>query len=890
MSGQQKFQIVSAGKTLRAKAPAEVLQEVAATFSVSAEQARKLFLKGWVIKDQLSPGQVVQYRTQLQQIGLKIEVHPAGKFDNRAILARLQFAQKRKARKESGAQGGRSGDAKPATQEIARQQSAQKTAQTPVQNSGKKVAPAAQAEVRPEPTQKPPQSTSDTPAPRERQASAVRAQLEELFTSESAGFDSMAQRLAMLPGLVSAALVPALFTALLFFCIYSIGMALWALPAAVMDGTFGAGTVISALIQLLLTGFVGTLLVYPFFTARWRALAESEHTAAVSIRKSEAPGLFLLLEVLEARSGLSIAGKQPGPKNLAAAPGAKSTPLEVTAGSEIEVTRQPGGPRTLRLGLGAVATLNGGDVVALVARALSYHQGALMRTCTHLSMTTAQRLKFWQDALEREVTLLSAGDEPTAPRISALKPLHKLLSACGLALVPVLDRLQGVHRVTSGAVARRLEARADLAAAQMIGSEEFAQFAERWNQLVHADLVCGEINREAQVTGKRLADIPRAIRWLYRNLEEATRTSIDMAMAEDTDSWLPTEPAGHDRIAAAETRQLSALLQRVDFSVQKLFTDFDELCGRASRIGTEESCRAVENSLLLTASKETEEAQQVLSEYFNRVIPRDFLPLQGPQNAELAELGLQDTIDWLRSRLVDLQEQEQRLAQLQLSGSRIQLGAALVRANVRVDPRRFELSGTTPSAAEASRKDNRARIQECMQQRQQLHQMFFQRIQGTVSGLGGGERSDADAALAQLQGFERMREPLNTLDRYGDLVCELIECLPGNEIPPSLLQKYTQLAVQQIREVLRIAGDESALLAAPLLEKLAACGAGDPSGVAEARGGDLAGELQAIELRCKNASAVVCEGYHLVLAKLLQLCLKEEGRRKVKPLRLAGTL
>ncbi|WP_078085819.1 hypothetical protein [Microbulbifer mangrovi] len=890
MSGQQKFQIVSAGKTLRAKAPAEVLQEVASTFSVSAEQARKLFLKGWVIKDQLSPGQVVQYRTQLQQIGLKIEVHPAGKFDNRAILARLQFAQKRKARKESGAQPGRSGDTKPAAQQATQPKSAQKSAKDSVEKVEPTNSIASQAEVRAAKSATPKKSHNDTPAPRERESSAARAQLEALFTGESAGFDSLAQRLAMLPGLVSAALVPALFTGLMLFCIYSIGMALWALPASVMDGSFGVGTVISVLIKLLLTVFVGALLAYPFFTSRWRVLAESEQAVGLSIRKSEAPGLFLLLEVLETRSGLGIAGQQPGPKNLAVARGAKSTPIEVTAGSDVVVTRQPGEPRTLQLGLGAVATLNGGDVVALVARALSYHQGPLMRAGVHLSMTTAQRLKSWQDALEREVTLLSVEDEPTAARISALNPLHKLLSVCGLALVPVLERLQGVHRATSGAVARRLEARADRAAAQMIGSDDFAQFAERWNQLVHADLVCGEINREAQITGKRLADIPRAVRWLYRNLEEATRTSIDMAMAEDTDSWQPTEPAGHERIAAVEARQLSALLQRVDFSVQKLFTDFDELCARASRLGAEESCRAVENSLLLTASKETEEAQQVLSEYFNRVIPRDFLPLQGPQNAELADLGLQDTIDWLRSRLVDLQEQEQRLGQLQLSGARIQLGAALVRANVRVDSRRFELSGTTPSAAEASAKDNRARVQECIQQRQQLHQMFFQRIQGIVSGLSGGERGDADQSLAQLQGFERMREPLSSLDRYGDLVCELIEYLPGNEVPASLLQKYAQLAVQQIREVHRIAVEEPALLPAPLLEKLAACGAGDPNGVADARGGDLAGELQAIELRCKNASAVVCEGYHLALSSLLKLCLVEEGRRKVKPLRLAGTL
>ncbi|MBB5210235.1 hypothetical protein [Microbulbifer hydrolyticus] len=908
MSGQQKFQIVSAGKTLRAKAPAEVLQQMATAFSITPEQARKLFLKGWVIKDHLSPGQVVQYRTQLQQIGLKIEVHPAGKFDNRAILARLQFAQKRKARKGSdkaavsadipvhaevvngSGVSGRQAAAKSVSPKNGRVANPGTLPESPGKtiNTGAVKVPAAKTQqAEPQKAElreaRPKQETVE-----EKAISAARTQLEALFDSEkSVRFGSGAQPLGLVPGLVSAALVPAVFVGLFCLTLFYLGTALWAIPASIIAGSFGVAVLVGLVFKLLVLSLLGVLFLYPFFTTTKPAFAgNSEAPSGIHLRKPEAPGLFLLLEVLEAKSGLGIAGKLAGPKNLAAAKQAKGTLVEVTPGAEILVAKSTDGKLKLQLGLAAVATLNGGDLTALIARAFSYHQGRLVRAAMYCSLVTAQKLQVMQDALENEVTLFSAKGAP-AP---LLKPLHKVLSACGLAIVPVVERLQNVHRATSAGLARRLEARADAAAAQMIGSDAFAEFAERWNQLVHADLVCGEINREAHLTGRRLANIPQAVRWLFRTLDEPTRASIEMAMAEDTDCWSAVEPAGHERVGVVEDLRLPALLERTDFSLQKLFTDFDDLCAKSSRQGIDESYRPVENQLLLTASKETEEAQQTLSEYFNRAIPRDFLPLQQPNNEELAELGLQESIDWLRSRLIDLQEQEQRLAQLQLRGTRIQLGAALVRANVRVDPRSYDLSGTTPSAAEASRKDNRARVQECMQQREQLHRMFFQRIHCAMASMSAADGSAASGALEQLKGFEALREPLAGLDSHGDLICELIERLPSADVPPALVQKYAQLAVQQIRQVHQAATKQPDLLPPALMEKLEACGAGEADISAGSRTSDLAGELQGLELRCKNASAVVHEGYQIALARLLRLCLTEETQRKIKPLRLVGAL
>lgn len=899
MSVQQKFQIVSAGKVLRSRNPEEVLAKMSDAFSISAQQARRLFLKGWVIKDELSSGQVVQYRTQLHQMGLKIEVHPAGKFDNRAILARMQFAQKRKARKDAGKSistseiSGAVGNSEKSSNTAAQAPSSNAKPDVPAKQQPVTKKPAIDVAVSEKKNPKAAQGGGDTSrsvAAAEKATSTARTQLEALFHPDpSARFESASDRLALITGLVGALVVPALFIGLLCLCLVYAGLALWAVPASILAGTASvAAAVTGAAVKLLLVSFLAALFLYPYFTAS-RARASS-NAAGIRLRKPEAPGLFLLLEVLEAKTGLSIAAKLAGPKTLAATSQARGTLVEVNQGADVVVVRAPDGQCTLSVGLGAIASLNGGELLALIARALSYQQGPLVRAASYCSVTTAQNLQSMQEALEAERTLFSSGAVSVSRVEQLLKPLHKILSACGQTLVPVVERLQGLHRATSGSLARRLEARADAAAALMIGSDRFAQFAERWNQLVHADLVCGEINREAQLTGRRLANVPQGIRWLFQNLDEPTRASIELAMSEDTDCWSPLEPAGHDRVAAVEDRSLPAVLQRTEFSVQKLFGDFDDLCTKSSRTGADDSCRPVENQLLLTASKETEEAQLVLSTYFNRAVPRGFLPLHGPGNAELEALGLQECIDWIRSRLIELQELEQRLAQLQLQGARVQLGAALVRAGVRVDPRSYDLCGTTPSDAEASRKDIRVRVEECMLQRQQLHSMFFQRTQRALESMAAADHSAANDALQQLKRFERLREPLGTLDGCGDLLCEMIERLPSVEFPSALTQKYAQLAVRQIHAVYEGAKEQSGLLSQGAMEKLEAYGAGEVEIPSSSKAGDLVGVLQGLELRCKNASAVVHEGYQSALAKLLAVCLEEEARQKVKPLRLVGAL
>ncbi|GAB2519446.1 SPOR domain-containing protein [Microbulbifer agarilyticus] len=882
MVNQERFQIVSAGKTVRAKAPQEVLQQLISTFSIDIDQGKKLFLKGWVIKDQLSSAQVVQYRTQLQQLGLKIEVHPAGKFDNQAILARLKFARQREARKNP------SPDVSKPQAEVAAPPPSDNLKPTEPKPTKEPVV----RESAPQQETKPAASEAASPkAPSNHKNGTAWKQLRALFEEEAAPQDeSVASRIALLPHMLAAAIVPLMFALLLCLCLYQLGMALWSLPAAALAGEFGAGTILSAVLTAMLVLFVGALVVYPFYVARDNCgtggsegkTEEGLGNQVLRLLKKDAPGLFLLLDVVEETCGLGVATKQKGPQNLSSA--VAGTQVVVTSGSQVKVIKVGQGQFRLSIGLAAVATLQGGDVLGLIGRALSYYRDRWSRVATELSIGTAQRLQNMQDAFEQERTIFGSDERVIAP----VRPLHRMFTVCGHALLPVVERLQNIHGRLSGRLGRQLEAQADRTVGHLLGSDGFQGFAERWNYLVHSDLICGEINREAQLIGKKLADVPAAVRWMYSNLSSEDKTGIDAAMGEEPEFWPTDEPAGHQRVAAVEAHDYAPQLQRVDFSLQKLFDDFAELCGRVSRADGDDSCRPVENRLLLESDKESEAAQQVLTEYFNRVIPRDFLHLALPTNNELAELDLQASIDWLRSRLLDLQELEQRRAHLQLSGARIQVGAALVRANLRIDPRSYDLSGTTPSAADESIRDNRVRLEECQQQRHLIHSLFYQRITRTIGTMDAGIRAGAEAAVSRLRAFDALAEPLTVLGRYGDVVCELIERLPNQELPQALLQKYPQIIGEQVRKLNQLVASHGVAMSAPQQQKLSACGEGVIALSVNGRKDELASGLQALELRCKTVCGVVQEAYQLELARLLKLCLEEEKRLKVKPLRLAA--
>ncbi|SDK13406.1 hypothetical protein [Microbulbifer yueqingensis] len=857
----QLFQVVSAGKTLRDKPPAEVLEAAAKAFSIPVPRARPLLVKGWVIKDGLSSQQVVEYRSRLQRIGLRVEVFPAGKYNNKALLARMEYARKRRA--------GGALNAPAATGQ------AEDTARAGIQ---KKPVPAASPAAVTAASARPIKGAASSPP-----SSRARQQLEALFAGgDNRVPDPLSARTGLLLGLPGVALVPAFFVLLLALCVYSAGSAAWRFGEAILVAQAGPGAVVGLVASLTLSGLVAALLVWPFFSARRLAADAQPVTRALS--RAEGQGLYLLLDVLADKLALP-----------------RVSGIRIAAGSTVRVDSE-GLAESLQqspvlvLGLGAAYSLSGNELLALVARQLGTHRGRIRALAAWLALETPRRLQWLQWALENDRTVLSHGSSRSVQRggaPAALKPLHKLLALCGRGVIPILDRLEALHQVVGGPVARLLVREADRCAAQVIGSDAFAPFAEKWQQLVHADLLVSEVNREAAIAGQRLENYPRAIVWTMRNLDRETVSNLELAMAQPSDYWDSTSPADNDRVALVEDLGLAPAVGN-EFSVHKLVEDLHGLAAEASASVSAEDTRPVDNQQLLCVTEDAERALQVMGEYFNRIPPRRFLPADVPGDQTLAAMGLQECVDWLRNKLVELRELTRNLDELSSRATMVELGAELMRQAVKVPPGDFRLEVADAAAADATLRDLRARRDAALRQYHQIQGVFVLRMKRAIGSMGSDDRTWAQAALGETQAFDSLAPHVDKLDEFAMILGYAMDRLSLEPAQREVLQKFYDLAQraldavsQQVQgnEVLVNIGLESALQA-----RLAGSMANRQVEPLPRERQALVDRLQEMELCCKTASATVSDQYRKHLARLLQQCLETEKSLGVKPLRLVGEL
>ena len=883
MSGQQMFQIVSAGKTLRAKPAAQVVRDAAETFSIPLAQARRLMVKGWVIKDQLSSKQVVGYQSRMQKIGLRVEVFPAGKFDNRALLAKLQFAQARSARAQNRTDTPvtAAGD----SPKVALADAGQKTPSTVKQRRGTRAAGSTAigasgssqaSELQASDAQ---QSAAASAAAAPEQAtqpavvsgnSRARAQLQALFTDSGDLRQSPGESSRLLIGAALAAVVPGIFLAFAILCLFSIGRTLLQVGMSLGSGEFALVGILGGLLSIALTVFVAALLVYPYFAARRFA---TDTRSVRELSRAEAQGLYLLLDVLAEKTGL------PRVSKLSVDVGADV--LAEPRLSDVRVQELP-----VKLGLGAVYALSGRELLALVARAVGIYHGKLRGFTAWLVLDTAQRLQLMQSALESDRTVVSPGGAD-CPRV--LAPIHFLLLNCGRFIVPVVDRLYVLHRSLTRGVARLLERLSDARVAQLVGSEGVAPLAEQWHQLVHAELLVAEANREAALVDQHLRNYPEAVRWNLRNLDDATRSNIELAMAQNSDPWDAAQAIDSERIAWAEDLKLAPLV-REEFSVQKLFTDLRSLSVEISQQSAGQASRAVDNEQVLSASKESEQALQTLVEYFNQVPPRRFLPPEPGADTKLGEMDLQGTIDWLRGKLIELREMGQREATLRSRETAIQLGGALLKAQVKISPPEYQLSGGTPAAAAESARDNRLRRGELHQHYQQIYSVFSLRLRRAIEAMPTNEQQQCQRRSQQLSGYLSLASRLERLENLANVLGLAIDRLSFTGPERDVVQKFYSRAEQELEMLAADVDKAPALRELGLDDALRArSGIGPAKKLPQDRQG-IVDALQAMELRCKSAISAVGEHYRIQLASLLEPCLALEKRNKLRPLRLVGSL
>ncbi|MDP5208923.1 hypothetical protein [Microbulbifer sp. 2205BS26-8] len=844
MSTEGLFQIVSMGRTLYGKKPELVVQDAARLFSIPEPQARRLLLKGWVIKDQLASAQALKYRAGLHNIGLRVKVYPAGRFDNLQLIARIQVAQRRSAQGSKSDRSEGRGTHAPVIEDKSRNpavhgQQSRARRQPAVSSKG-----AALRAVRPF-----------------NASGGMKHLFRDDKTFSPAGISAAGE---VILGLIPAVVLPGIFILLLGFCAYGTGYALWQIPLAVWQG--GLNGVVVAL-SLVATAFciVVLLLVSPYF----RPLRDLQSKPGVrALSRSEGRELLRLLELLSTSLGL------PKVQRVWIGPDAR-----VFSGPSFSQVVSQVLP--LHLGLAGVVALPGREALALVARALGLYCGRVNGFLAWLVLGGGSRLESMQWALENERSAVCNSGRPSGLQ----KPVHRLLVICGHFLLPLIERLDNLHRALTSRAARYLEARADLYAAGVIGSEAFAKFAQRWHRLVHADLLVAEINRDALLLGQCLENIPAAVQWTLEKLDRETCKAIELAMAQTSDPWDSGQAADDTRISAISQQRLPAQITRA-FSLRDFFCDLDGLARAVSLASAGPDCQVVPNRQLLSSNSGVQEAVDVLNVYFNRLPPHTLLPLERPAAEQVKGMDLQATIDWLRGKLIELRGLRKQRQGLLGCLVAMQLGAALIRAKVQISPQNYSLESTSLTAAQEMAAVKRSELEETERQLQKVYAIFYQRLCLAIALMPSKAQQSAQSHLRQLSAYEPLAPHLEQLASYSKSLALLARHLTPEMVERELVKKYLALSARTLNALQVIVGSSETLKAQDLHSILDIKAKSDlPRHHREMRAA-----LQAMESRCRYANSVIMQGYRVQLGTLLVPCLEQEQQLGVKPLRLLRTV
>ncbi|MFS1525377.1 hypothetical protein ACL7TT_14910 [Microbulbifer sp. 2304DJ12-6] len=844
MPGQGLFQIVSMGRTLYGKKPDLVIQDAARLFSIPEAQAHRLLLKGWVIKDQLVSAQVLKYRAGLHNIGLRVKVYPAGQFDNLQLIARIKVAQRRRAQGTKTDRG-----------EVRR-------ANIPVIKGNRTNATMhrQQSATRHQPAASPKGAGLNTVPP----CNATDG-VEHLFSGDKtlppAGVSGAGP---VLLGLIPAAVLPGIFILLLGFCLYGAGYALWQIPLAIWHGGLNGAVVALSLVSAAFFMAV-LLLALPYF----RLPRDLQGKPGVrELSRSEGRELLRLLELLSASVGL------PKVQRVWVGPGAK-----VFSGPSLSQVLSQVLP--LNLGLACVVSLPGRDGLALAARALGLYRGRMSGFFAWLVLDGGRRLELMQWALENERSAVCITGTPRGLQ----KPVHRLLVICGHFLLPLIERLDNLHRALTGRAAQHLETRADLYAAGVIGNEAFAEFAQRWHRLVHADLLVAGINRDALALGQCLENIPAAVQWTLENLDGETCKAIELAMAQVSDPWDCGQAADDARISAVSQQRLPARVTRA-FSLGDFFSDLDTLTRGVSVASAGPDCQIVPNRQLLRSNCGAQEAAGVLDAYFNRLPPHTLLPLDRPVTEQVQGMDLQATINWLRGKLVELRGLRGRRKELLGCLVAMQLGAALIRVKVQISPQDYCLESTSLVAAQEMAAVKRSDLEETERQLQQIYAVFYQRLCLAVALMPSKVRQAAQIQLRCLSAYEPLAPHLEQLAGYSKSLALFARHLTPELVERELVKKYLALSARALNALQAIVRSSESLKAQGLHSVLDIKVKPDlPRHHREMRAA-----LEVMESRCRYAASVIMEGYRVQLGALLGSCLEQEQQLGVNPLRLLRTV
>lgn len=369
-------------------------------------------------------------------------------------------------------------------------------------------------------------------------------------------------------------------------------------------------------------------------------------------------------------------------------------PGEVIVDGEasVGIKPMPGGRVRLRIGLSLLASLNGREMVGLIAQQLALQAcGPGLLRVLEVQRWLQQRAydtDLWDEALARRQERSDSGAGRTLGRALLLSlGIGRLLMA-GLYRLSLLLGARALHVASH---------EADRRSAMLVGSRLFPLMLRNQRAIDQAaDEVRALAASPSANPGQQLPeDLFEAIAAQFRSMDAANLAAIDAKLDGEHQELSPGRPSWSERIARVQQLQVPPvyasslparlLLEHCELYCLKLSRDWYEREGIAAP-ATNASAQAG----LTPAMRAAREMQrETLERYFNgQFRPWPVLQPMPPVDADISGLGWQGTIDTLRRRSPEMTQDWVAAAEWERRRAPLLLAAGLA-----MKPSHFGVSG-----------------------------------------------------------------------------------------------------------------------------------------------------------------------------------------------------
>ncbi|MGF2733680.1 M48 family metallopeptidase [Marinobacter sp. DUT-1] len=440
-------------------------------------------------------------------------------------------------------------------------------------------------------------------------------------------------------------------------------------------------------------------------------------------------------------------------------------------------------------------------------------------------------------------------------------------------------------------LSRKMEYEADRYQSWLTGSRTFEMVAERLHMLAFADQCVQSANARAREDGKLMRNLPVAIIERADNLNPEERQAVQDAMGEQQTVLGGVQLADVDRIRHALELEFPGVV-RTEKPAAGLLPDFDHLCEqvtRASYTGSgiqEVEHYLVDNDQVLEVKNTPDEADKALEQYFNGHLTWRFMQLDAGGEGRQS---LQQVIDTLRGRLPEFAGlQESFFRAVRLHTDRI-YGRVLLTEKIAIPAREFGLTSQEPRDADRAVEDASREWRDLGKRLGDIDRLFARRMQLAIDQMSAEDATIAVTMLESLATFPVLTLPMRHLDSYAATIEGLLKEYDkvgrkraepaiqhaANRCRESIIQFYHAAA----RTTLALPGHQ-----ATLREHAVVSGLPGSRNTRELTAREL--DPREILRVARQCEALANSAYYRSMATIARLCLAQEARMHIRPLKL----